>query len=84
MPRVESGAKSPSIFLSMFLLLAVFSSAGVAQSIAPELYQPLRYRHIGPPGNRLAAVAGIPGDPNIIYAGAASGGLWKTRIKLYE
>lgn len=64
--------------VSASLLFAVFPDAGTAQSITPELYQSLRYRHIGPPGNRLAAVAGVPGDPNVIYAGAASGGLWKT------
>ncbi len=38
----------------------------------------LRYRHIGPTGNRLTSVVGIPGQPNIYYAGAASGGIWKT------
>ncbi|HXT49101.1 MAG TPA: hypothetical protein VN717_10715, partial [Gemmatimonadaceae bacterium] len=38
----------------------------------------LRYRYIGPEGNRTDAVAGVKGDPNIYYAGAASGGLWKT------
>ncbi len=52
--------------------------AGVAQQISPDLYQPLRYRHIGPVGNRVAAVAGVPGDPLTYYAGAASGGLWKS------
>src|SRR5262245_31913188 len=38
----------------------------------------LRYRYIGPVGNRVASVAGVPGDPNVYYAGAASGGIWKT------
>jgi photosystem II stability/assembly factor-like uncharacterized protein len=38
----------------------------------------LRYRYIGPEGNRTDAVAGVKGDPNTYYAGAASGGLWKT------
>jgi len=38
----------------------------------------LRYRHIGPVGNRTSAIAGVPGDPNTYYAGAASGGIWKT------
>src|ERR1041385_5747261 len=37
----------------------------------------LRYRHIGPTGNRVTSVVGIPGQPNIYYAGAASGGVWK-------
>jgi photosystem II stability/assembly factor-like uncharacterized protein len=38
----------------------------------------LRYRYIGPVGNRITCVVGIPGQPNIYYAGAASGGIWKT------
>ena len=29
-------------------------------------------------GGRIAAVAGVPGDPNTYYAGAASGGVWKS------
>ena len=46
--------------------------------IEPESYARLRFRHIGPQGNRFASVAGVPGDPNVYYAGAASGGVWKT------
>jgi len=38
----------------------------------------LKFRFIGPPGNRVSAVAGVPGDPNVYYAGAASGGVWKS------
>jgi len=39
----------------------------------------LRFRFVGPAaGNRIAAVAGIPGDPNTYYAGAASGGIYKS------
>src|SRR5688572_17533569 len=38
----------------------------------------MRWRHIGPEGNRVSAVAGVEGDRNTYYAGAASGGLWKT------
>ena len=42
------------------------------------VYQRLKYRYIGPEGNRVTSVAGVPGDPNTYYAGAASGGLWKS------
>ncbi|MCU0449628.1 MAG: glycosyl hydrolase [Bernardetiaceae bacterium] len=38
----------------------------------------LRYRFIGPDGNRAIAIAGEPGNPQVNYVGAASGGLWKT------
>jgi photosystem II stability/assembly factor-like uncharacterized protein len=41
-------------------------------------FDTLKYRHIGPQGNRVVAVAGVPGDPNVIYAGAATGGVFKT------
>ncbi|HLY61141.1 MAG TPA: sialidase [Terriglobia bacterium] len=38
-----------------------------------------QFRFVGPAeGNRIAAVAGIAGDPSTYYAGAASGGIWKS------
>src|SRR5262245_25208436 len=41
--------------------------------------QPLRFRYMGPESaGRISAVVGIPGDPSTYYAGAASGGVWKT------
>lgn len=44
----------------------------------PSVATQLRYRYIGPVGNRVSAVAGVVGDANVYYAGAASGGIWKT------
>src|SRR5262245_64824697 len=39
----------------------------------------LSWRWVGPVvGNRVASIAGVPGDPTTYYAGAASGGVWKT------
>ena len=53
-------------------------SARAQQSDAPEEGQ-LRFRFVGPKvGNRIAAVAGVPGDASTYYAGAASGGVWKS------
>ena len=49
-----------------------------AQERSRDILGSLRYRYIGPMGNRLTSVAGIPGDPNVYYVGAASGGIWKT------
>jgi photosystem II stability/assembly factor-like uncharacterized protein len=54
-----------------------------AQQVTPisfdaAVVSQLRFRYIGPVGNRVSAVAGVPGDPNVYYAGAASGGLWKS------
>ena len=40
----------------------------------------LKFRNLGPSvgGGRVAAVAGVPGDRNVYYVGAAAGGVWKT------
>jgi len=67
--------------LGAVLAAAVFFGGVVlvqAQDIEPELYKSLKYRHIGPKGNRVVAVAGVPGDPNTIYTGSATGGVFKT------
>ena len=63
---------------ALLLALALgLPAAGLAQP-APDELGGLRFRHIGPVGNRTLAVAGIPGNPDIYYAGAATGGIWKT------
>lgn len=64
-------------------LLLIFSSGTLqAQTTSPPTQLPphhgLRFRFIGPPGNRVSAVVGVPGDRNVDYAGAASGGVWKS------
>jgi hypothetical protein len=53
----------------------------VAQSAgrpAPDALGALKFRYVGPVGNRMIAIAGVPGNLNTYYAGAASGGVWKT------
>ena len=62
------------------LALALFSPPlGVSSQTVPgQQLSALTYRHIGVVGNRVASVAGVVGDPLTYYAGAASGGLWKT------
>src|SRR5205814_369429 len=66
------------------LSLAARSAFGVVAraqpraAMAPEAYAQLKFRYIGPVGNRVIAVAGVPGDPNVYYVGAASGGIFKT------
>src|SRR5207247_7920444 len=61
------------------LILGVWSATPIqTQSSAPDLFKALEFRHIGPQGNRVVAVAGVPGDPNTLYAGAATGGVFKS------
>ena len=68
---------SSTVTVGLFLSLSVVFSVA-AQEVTPDLYSGLRFRHIGPPGNRTSAVVGVPGDPMVSYIGAASGGVWKT------
>jgi photosystem II stability/assembly factor-like uncharacterized protein len=65
-----------SIFV--FFVLAGYWVPGHAQEITSEAFEQLVYRHIGPQGNRVSAVAGVAGDPLVYYVGAASGGIFKT------
>lgn len=70
-------------FLNFFLLqpLLFFSAAQAGflpDGSDPENFQFLHYRFIGPAGNRVSAVTGVPGQPNVFFIGAASGGVFKT------
>jgi photosystem II stability/assembly factor-like uncharacterized protein len=38
----------------------------------------MRWRYIGPVGNRTTSIVGVPGQPFIYYTGSASGGVFKT------
>jgi photosystem II stability/assembly factor-like uncharacterized protein len=65
-------------------LASVLFLASVALAQAPGIdvrqLAGLRARSIGPAvcSGRIGAVVGIPGDPTTIWAGAASGGVWKS------
>src|ERR1041385_1898354 len=65
-----------TIILLVALCLSILSAQ--AQETTKDVLGALRFRNIGPVGNRLTSVVGIPGQPNIYYVGAASGGIWKT------
>lgn len=54
------------------------ADAAAVPYVQPDRYSALRFRHIGPEGNRVVSVAGVPGDPLVYYAGAASGGIFKS------
>jgi len=64
--------------LLALLLSAVSASTQSRTQLAGSFFDQFEYRHIGPVGNRVSAVVGVPGDPNIYYFGAASGGVFKS------
>ena len=65
-----------------FGALAVLSVGPVTRAqqaqISPDVYNEMKFRYIGPVGNRATAVVGIPGNPGVYYVGAASGGIFKS------
>ena len=65
--------------LVVLVASTVLSLPAWGQELTPDIYRSLTFRHIGPPGNKVLAVAGVPGDPDIIYAGTPSGGIFKTQ-----
>ncbi len=57
-----------------------FSAALFAQQVKLEQFKNWKPRIIGPSGmsGRITAIDAVVDNPNIIYLGAASGGVWKT------
>ncbi len=60
----------------------VQAQSGAEQTKSPfeNAFSRLEWRSIGPAnmGGRAVDVEGVPGNPNVVYAATASGGLWKT------
>ncbi|MBK6931418.1 MAG: hypothetical protein IPH12_11330 [Saprospirales bacterium] len=67
----------PIMALAFFLAQVCLS----AQAFDPEYLRSINVRSIGPAAmsGRITAITCDPGDPEIIYAGAASGGVWRSR-----
>lgn len=62
----------------LMVLIAMLPAAGQRRG-GGDNFDAFRFRFVGPQaGNRIASVAGVAGDPFTYYAGAASGGVWKT------
>src|SRR5437764_6403922 len=65
--------------LAACLAAAHLVAAQTADSrLSPDVYKQLKFRYIGPVGNRIIAIAGVAASPYVYYAGAASGGIFKT------
>lgn len=65
--------------LLSFAFLLIFPVAYAASIPPAELAGALHWRNIGPYiGGRVTSVAGVPGEPNLYYAGFADGGVWTT------
>jgi len=64
------------------LLAFLFAATSVfAQQPEMDLFKDMSVRHIGPAGmsGRVTSIDVVEKDPNVMYVGTASGGLWKSK-----
>jgi photosystem II stability/assembly factor-like uncharacterized protein len=78
-----SGSSTRHPRLGLMASLAVLTLAAAptawAATIPDAAFNSIPWRSIGPyRGGRALAVAGVPGQSNVFYFGAAAGGVWKT------
>ncbi|MBL7747333.1 MAG: hypothetical protein JNM19_07910, partial [Chitinophagaceae bacterium] len=64
----------------LLLLVLLYAFSATAQKISLSQFKNWKPRNIGPAGmsGRVTAIDAIVNNPNTIYVGAASGGVWKT------
>ena len=71
-------------FLKLLLLICsfiIFSTENFAfAQFDPDLFSGMKARSIGPAGmsGRIGDIEAVVSNPNIIYVGAATGGVWKS------
>lgn len=66
--------------LNLTLILLVLSSLGFSQKLDMHLLKNLKPRNIGPAGmsGRITAIDVVTENPDVMYVGSASGGVWKS------
>lgn len=62
------------------ILLVLLGFSAHSQQVDMDLFKSMKTRNVGPSGmsGRITAIDAVDADPSIIYAGSASGGLWKS------
>jgi photosystem II stability/assembly factor-like uncharacterized protein len=65
---------------ALLLMLFCITSTLFAQEFSTEILKDMKPRNIGPGGmsGRVTAIDVVTSNPDIMYAGTASGGLWKS------
>src|SRR5437773_6833136 len=66
------------IELLLAWVLVLFAGLLVTVGAQQPNTDAMRWRYIGPVGNRTTSIVGVPSQPYIYYTGSASGGIFKT------
>ena len=66
--------------ITTLLLLLFITFTGVSQELDMSIFQDMQPRNIGPAGmsGRVTAIDVVVDNPDVMYVGTASGGLWKS------
>jgi len=66
------------IYILIFAMLLSFSAH--SQQVDMDLFKSMKTRNVGPAGmsGRITSIDAVDANPIVIYAGTASGGLWKS------
>jgi photosystem II stability/assembly factor-like uncharacterized protein len=77
--RQRNGALPMTTILTVLVVL-LSTAPAAAGGIDPDLLAGMKARAIGPAGmsGRIASIAAVEADPATVYAGAATGGVWKS------
>src|SRR5216683_3924874 len=81
MKLMRNALRSTLACVASLGLLAISAQAASADQPNPtDKFKNLEFREIGPAtmGGRIDDFAVVEGNPNIVYVGTASGGVWKT------
>ena len=62
-----------------YLFSLILLNYAFSESLNADHFKHLKFRFIGPDGNRAISVVGVSSDHNTYYVGAASGGLFRTQ-----
>ena len=64
----------------VYVFALVLTASAASAQVESDSYSSIRARSIGPAGmsGRVAAICAVESDPNVIYVGAATGGVWKS------
>ncbi len=65
---------------SIFFVLLLIATSISAQEFSMDLVQDMKPRNIGPAGmsGRVTAIDVVHSNPDVMFVGTASGGLWKS------
>src|SRR3954466_8607581 len=80
-PRMPSRALAPLALAALAAISTLtFIPSPAAAQIDPGMFAGMKARSIGPAAmsGRVAAIAGVESNPQVLYVGAAAGGVWKS------